>query len=279
MRVRALACERTVARARAGARVTRTVRVCASPQTGACVRLRALDTAFFDEPGVSIVMCEFESPTDEPTAADEPSVEIALPDSIAASAPVRVESFIAGRAVARLALERLRVDATDIAIAHHRGPVWPDGVVGAITHSKHIAAAVVAHATNYVGLGFDSEPVMADTTAAELADSIAPEWLAQFGRAPTALELTVVFSAKESLFKCVRPLVSDFFEFADAAVVAIDMHTGALHLRICRVLAAHVPVGREFTARFALRHASVHTWVAWPVTAFEAVAPTPSLAE
>ena len=42
-------------------------------------------------------------------------------------------------------------------MAEDRAPIWPDRVVGSITHTGDFAAAAVAWAADIAGLGIDSE--------------------------------------------------------------------------------------------------------------------------
>jgi 4'-phosphopantetheinyl transferase EntD len=55
-------------------------------------------------------------------------------------------------------------------MAGDRTPVWPDGVVGSITHTGDFAAAAVAWAADIAGLGIDSEQVIDPAAARDIAD-------------------------------------------------------------------------------------------------------------
>ena len=112
-------------------------------------------------------------------------------------------------------------------------PAWPDGIVGSISHTSNYAWAVVGQALEFRSIGIDTEPLCESQTVDNLREQIAggTEWrLAQdAGLSPTEA-FTVVFSAKESLYKCVYPLSPVFFEFKDACLVEIG--SGKLTLRV-----------------------------------------------
>jgi enterobactin synthetase component D / holo-[acyl-carrier protein] synthase len=107
----------------------------------------------------------------------------------------------------------------DIGIAENGLPLWPDGWVGSITHANRIAAAAVACRSSCGALGIDVEERIAPTLAAEISSQISSPGEMSLLKAldpPTAL--TVIFSAKESLYKALYPYVLKFFDFAAATV-------------------------------------------------------------
>src|SRR5690606_27457336 len=93
-----------------------------------------------------------------------------------------------------------------------RQPLWPDGIVGSITHSANRCVVVAGRTSRFLGVGVDLEtnevpPHLAPTTlsATEAIDDL---------RTPLRLK----FSAKESIFKCVFPKSESFLEYCDVAV-------------------------------------------------------------
>ena len=129
----------------------------------------------------------------------------------------RRRDFRAGRACARLALAALGVHDVAIPSGPRREPLWPPGIVGSITHCPGYVAAAVAFREHLPALGIDAEEWGAAgsdiesliCTAAELDryhDSEYPCWR------------SLVFSAKESLFKALYPLRHFELEFSDVEV-------------------------------------------------------------
>ena len=59
--------------------------------------------------------------------------------------------------------------------------------------------------------------------------------------------LTLVFSAKESLFKCLYPRVQEFFGFAAARVIALDRVRHTLVIQLEQTLTPHLRTYGENT--------------------------------
>ncbi len=133
----------------------------------------------------------------------------------------RRREFSAGRYCARQALRELGCEAAPIVHDQNGAPLWPQGIVGAITHSNTHAAAVAAHDSSLRGLGMDMETVSRVSPA--ITDKIltAPEkqYLEQEpDPAGQQRLLALFFSAKEAIYKCLHPLLQCRIGFADARV-------------------------------------------------------------
>ena len=138
--------------------------------------------------------------------------------------------FEDGRHVAKIALRML--DCNDeIRQGVDRCPIWPNGFVGSISHSENFAWAVAGSETEFASIGIDTEPIADKVTARHLREEIGiqSEWSLGESAGLTPLEaFTTIFSAKESLYKCIYPLRPVFFGFHHARVVDF----GARQLRI-----------------------------------------------
>jgi 4'-phosphopantetheinyl transferase EntD len=136
----------------------------------------------------------------------------------------RRREFVAGRVLARRALARLGASPAPIPRGDDRAPIWPNGYVGTISHTRSICAAAVARDGDVRSLGLDVED--ASPLAPELVARIctAPEeaWLAQLPGAERGRFGKLFFSAKEAFYKCQYPLTGRFLEFHDAEL-AIDV--------------------------------------------------------
>ncbi|CZW82016.1 enterobactin synthase subunit EntD [Enterobacter hormaechei] len=144
----------------------------------------------------------------------------------------RKADHLAGRIAAAHALP----DHTMPAIGPSGEPLWPQGISGSITHSGTQAIAVV---TQYPALiGIDCETILFENEAREIKDGIIDTQeepvLSRQGY-PFALALTLVFSAKESLFKALFPQVQAWMGFDCARVTRLDDKT--LTLALTRQLA------------------------------------------
>ncbi|SNS38549.1 4'-phosphopantetheinyl transferase EntD (siderophore biosynthesis) [Antarctobacter heliothermus] len=131
--------------------------------------------------------------------------------------PARRAEFAAGRQAARRAMARLGLDPTPIPMGPDRAPVWPDGIVGSISHAQGLCLAVVARARDVLSLGVDVEGD-APLTAELIPEICLPEELALLPDAARPALATRLFSAKEAAYKAHYPLASHVFGFHGLAV-------------------------------------------------------------
>lgn len=144
-----------------------------------------------------------------------------LPEELALAAPfaeVRRREFLATRHLARAALRALGRHDAIVGIGPRRAPVWPPGVVGSITHCAGYRAVAVSRADDLLAVGIDAEP------AVPLEEGVADQVLlpAERARLRADVESTVVFSAKESVYKAWHPLTGAWLGFEDVEVVLGD---------------------------------------------------------
>ena len=105
-----------------------------------------------------------------------------------------------------------------------KAPVWPDGVVGSISHSKFLAGAVIAAADRILSIGLDIEtiggvnPDMWDTLFLVSEQA----FLQQFTGDELTFYTTLLFSGKEAFYKFQHPLTKFFLDFTDVEMRLID---------------------------------------------------------
>ena len=177
------------------------------------------------------------------------------PASIQRSVAKRQAEFLAGRLCARAALQQLdNLDCVP-AIGEDRAPVWPPHISGSITHSSGHAAAIVGHKAQWRGLGMDLENVLSLERAERLAGEILTadelQRMARLPREQHARLVTLTFSAKESLFKALYPIVQKRFYFEHAEVVEWSEH-GQVRLRLLTELSGEWCHGKELVGQFAV---------------------------
>jgi len=197
---------------------------------------------------------------------DAPRSWGALPPHLSRAAPKRLASFLAGRHCAAPSLRAAGYsDTAGVGIGATGSPLWPAGFVGSITHAAQMAVAVVAPAKVFRGIGIDCERLMSSRTTEEVWRTILPD-ARELAIArdlsmqmPWRVVVSIIFSAKESVYKCVRPLVDDFFEFADCRVVGADPSRGVLRMALVRSLGGGFDAGRELDCRFVTNDDWVHT--------------------
>lgn len=147
------------------------------------------------------------------------AVQLALPADLGAAVAKRRSEFLAGRLVAALALRQAGMPET--VGRQGRAPVWPAGAVGSITHSRDRAIAVVS--TAHHGLGLDCEALVAPDRATQLAAAIFTEAEARLrpDALPFASFFTLVFSAKEALYKALSPRLSRVPAFLEVTMTGL----------------------------------------------------------
>jgi 4'-phosphopantetheinyl transferase EntD len=148
--------------------------------------------------------------------------------SVAKAVPKRVGEFAAGRLCARLALAQFGITGFVLKMAPDRAPVWPNSMVGSITHTQGFGAAVVAERRRFGSLGLDVEA--AGGVKRELWRHICvpaeADWLESLPEDARACAATLVFSAKEAFYKCQYPLTGERMRFADLCVTLPGSGTG-----------------------------------------------------
>lgn len=189
------------------------------------------------------------------TAGDFQRSAVPPPASIQRSVAKRQAEFLAGRLCARAALHQLDHLNYIPAIGEDRAPVWPAHICGSITHSTGHAAAIVAHKAQWRGLGMDLETVLSLERAERLAGEILTadelQRLAALPREQVAQLVTLTFSAKESLFKALYPMVQKRFYFEHAEVMEWT-EAGYIRLRLLTDLSEEWCHGKELAGQFAV---------------------------
>jgi 4'-phosphopantetheinyl transferase EntD len=129
----------------------------------------------------------------------------------------RRDEFRKGRQCARAALERMSI--RDFALLHglEREPLWPEGVVGSITHTDELCAVAVGWAGRYASVGIDAEEALPIEPA--VAERVASRMeMKRLGTMSELLVARLVFSAKEAFYKCQFQLTHQWLDFRDVKI-------------------------------------------------------------
>lgn len=129
---------------------------------------------------------------------------------------VRRKQFSSGRRTAHTALQNLHIEDNTVG-REGRLPIWPPDIVGSISHSDRLAGAIVGSSVFFRGLGLDLVPVAAVSSkvAKRLLMDSELSWIQGTGSGDWR---TALFSAKESVYKAVNPVVGEYLGFRDVAV-------------------------------------------------------------
>ena len=167
--------------------------------------------------------------------------DMALPASLQRAAPKRLGEFLAGRLAAREALRPFGLAGCSVAIGAAREPLGPAGLEGSISHSQLAGQGVALCGVRPAegGMGLDLEAWLGPEQGNQLWPGIVDE--DEWGRLEAgaralgldrARGLTLVFSAKESLFKALHPRVGRYFDFLDARWLGMTAQSLTLELKV-----------------------------------------------
>lgn len=186
------------------------------------------------------------------TAEERTFVETAVPK--------RQHEFSTGRVLARSILSRLGHPGFPLLRADDRIPLWPEGIVGSISHAGHVCLAAAAPTRVTAGIGLDlepDEPVEADIERVVCRDG-EHDWVAAAGESERGRRRRIVFSVKEAVYKAFYPTTRTFWSFQDVRV-EIDLLGEAWR--------AHLPESAgvaEAEGRVALREGWIVSAIALP---------------
>jgi len=151
---------------------------------------------------------------DAPLYADEEAL-------LAHAVDKRRREFTTVRVLARRLLDDLGFAPAPILRDERGAPVWPDGVVGSMTHCEGFRAVAVARAADVPTIGIDAEPaqelpagVLGLVSLPEERDALARLALREPGVAWDRL----LFCAKEAVYKAWYPLAGRWLGFEEARI-------------------------------------------------------------
>lgn len=182
-----------------------------------------------------------------------------LPPSLLSAVPKRQAEFLAGRYCALRACRTLGHTMSDIPIHSDRSPIWPEGLIGSITHADNIAAGIVAKQVHYRGLGLDIEHLVSTETLPALRNQVASrqevDCLKDFYNEQTAY--TLLFSAKEAIYKAIHRSVNRFVDFKE--VVCFNLEANTLNFQLNAALRLELAPLTKLQVRFAITGGSLTT--------------------
>jgi 4'-phosphopantetheinyl transferase EntD len=186
--------------------------------------------------------------------------------SLKGSVPKRAAEFAAGRLCARRALAEFGIHDFAVRVGDNREPLWPPHLVGSITHTAGLCAAVVAREGALAAVGLDSEVV--GQVPEEIWPTVClPEelaWLAALPDTVRAVGVTLLFAAKEAFYKCQYPLVREWLDFHDVMVEPLSWGAarGELRVRATRRIAFEDRATLPVLGRYSLHEEFVSVGIA-----------------
>ena len=178
---------------------------------------------------------------------------------IARAIEKRRREFTAGRVCVRRAFAKLGLPEIAVPNDERRAPIWPDAVVGSISHTGDYCAVVVARRDAVRAVGLDVEKD--EGVAERLWERICTEEELSFVRAEDedarGWWVRLLFSAKESFYKCQYLLTEKYLGFHDVTV-ALDPAARRFEVTL-RVDAGAIPRGETLGGRWIVTEGVIAT--------------------
>lgn len=191
------------------------------------------------------------------SATFDPSVELnlSLPSIFPNYSKKRLNEFLAGRICALKALNGLVYCNEILPIKKNNLPCWPSGITGSISHTNNTVSVVVSHSNNNFFLGLDLEDIFEKNTAEELEKQI----LSKRERRYLNLEdytkvITLIYSAKEAVFKAVNSLKISFLDFQEIEITSLDFSSNFFEAKLVKPI-----IKNKLNGRFAFFNSQVTT--------------------
>jgi enterobactin synthetase component D len=188
-----------------------------------------------------------------------------LPPPLRSASAKRKTEYLAGRHCAFAALRAAACDApAPPAMGADRLPQWPSGWLGSITHSSGEAIAAVSRVDATRLLGIDVETLIEPASVDGIAALVAQEGelallLDQISGCTPSQALTILFSAKESLYKALYPDTQRFMDFSAARVQAFTPGSRRLTLSLTEDWHPVWRTGSLLSVNYAMRRDRVYT--------------------
>lgn len=210
----------------------------------------------------SIHVCKLEFDISGYNDALFSTFDVEFPKSLSSSVIKRRAEHLAGRIAAQTLLMKASIDKK-VTLYHDRSPKWPEGWNGSISHTEQYAIAVIAPQSMGFTIGIDIENLIPETmqsTADVFTTEKERKYLINSG-IDYHLALLIAFSAKESLYKALYPIVTLFFGFESAIITDINRQHKTFTLQLTRPLANKFSAGECFWGHYDFHDNRVTTLI------------------
>lgn len=189
---------------------------------------------------------------------------IDYPDGMLVSAKKRRREFLAGRYSAKKNLEYSKSTSHSVHTGIGRYPIFPSPYIGSISHTDNIACTAVTSAKNIKGLGIDIEKIISEKAVIDIESLVINEdeikLVSQHKKIYRQI-LTLIFSAKESIFKSLYPHVQFYFGFEYFSLQKIIPHSNQMIFKSRKPLSESYPQEIVLTVSYFLSENWVFTIV------------------
>jgi len=144
----------------------------------------------------------------------------------------RQKEFLLGRYSSKINFNHnFHYELRDLNIGEHREPVWPNGFIGSLSHSRTYVVSALAKNDSIEYLGIDIEYIGRVGTGVAQKILIDKDVTNADGLT-TDQVLTLIFSAKEAFYKALFPKYGRFFGFESAYISNISFSNKSFNLSL-----------------------------------------------
>lgn len=160
-----------------------------------------------------------------------------LPEKLRSVSAQRQQEFLAGRFCAVKAAEKIGLSLLSLPQGTTREPVWPELLTGSITHTKNKAFGCISLRWHLKSIGMDAEEVISTDLFRDIASIISNESERKLLTSMTdqhkqSITRTLIFSAKEALYKALFPLCKTYIDFLDASLLSVNFIERSFTIRL-----------------------------------------------
>lgn len=188
-----------------------------------------------------------------------------FPEELTVLSPAAVEKrriqFARGRIAAHAALRSIGLEPSPIGKGERGEPIWPNNIIGSISHSSEYAIAAVC-SDSFQAIGVDIEDVNTELSH-DISERICLTgelaWVNSADCKDAHLRRVLsIFSAKETIYKALYPLCHKIFGFEDAHLTWVE-EKKHFEAKLLTGLSDSLPPGFKLTVGCSLSDKYVFT--------------------
>jgi enterobactin synthetase component D len=220
----------------------------------ACKFIHNLQHWIHDTVPIQLIFCDFKVKHYKMELFDQ--LGIYFPVEIERAVPKRKAEFLAGRYAAKLAFKNFGFNKKNIPTIHigkHRAPIWLEDFVGSITHDSTSAICAIGHLRNIKRIGVDIQGVLLDETVSDIASHIYNDLefrLLLANKIPVNTAATLLFSAKETLFKALYQETNSYFGFECARLIEFNLNKKLMIFKLTDDFPNHHYINNCYSVHF-----------------------------
>ncbi len=136
----------------------------------------------------------------------------------------RRDEFSSGRYCARRAMAARGMPEGPIASHADRSPLWPSGVKGSLTHSRQLVGAAVSGTLEGLGIDLEHFGRLSRRAAERILTDVENGQLDVAGEDEFLRQATIVFSAKEAVYKAIYPIAGLYVGYREVRIMLKPEH-------------------------------------------------------